>query len=92
MKINHPTLRLLAGIVLAASLIWGFWWLTWTLAIIFLFLFSSYYEIIGAGIIYDALYGLPIPQFYNFPYIFTVASIALFLIAYALRKKLLAYA
>ncbi len=62
------------------------------LAIIFLFTFTSYYEIIGAGIVYDVLYGLPLPQFYNFPYIFTVSSVLLFLIALFLKRKLLAYA
>lgn len=91
MKINNLTLRYFAAFALLTSLLWGFWWLTWVLAIVSLFIFTSYYEIIILGIAYDALYGLPIPQFYNFPYIFTLSSIILFLFAQFLRGKLIAY-
>lgn len=81
----------MAFFVIGASLIWGYWWLTWVLAIAFLFIFPLYYEIIFAGIVYDAIYGLPLPQFYDFPYMFTVAGIILFILAFFLRKKLAAY-
>jgi len=84
-------MRGIAGLAMIASVIWGPWWLTWSFAIIFLFLFPSYYEIIIAGVAYDALYGLPLAQFHNFPYVFTVSSAFLFIIAFFLRKKLLVY-
>ncbi len=91
MILTNPTTRYIAGLVLLASLVWGPWWLTWALAIALLFIFPSYYEILAAGAIYDALYGLPLPQFYNFPYVFTVASIVLFITAHFLRQKLIIY-
>jgi hypothetical protein len=88
---NSKAFRIIAALVMVASLLWGYWWLTWSLAIVFLFVFPSYYEILFWGIAYDALYGLPIPQFNNFQYVFSCASIALFLISIYLRKLLLAY-
>jgi hypothetical protein len=74
-----------------ASIIWAPWWLTWGLAIVFLFIFPSYYEILLWGVAYDSLYGLPLPQFWNFPYIFSLSSAILFVISIYLRKLLLAY-
>jgi hypothetical protein len=91
MQINKPFLRFAAGFALVVALLWGYWWVVAVLSIVFLFLFPSYYEIIAVGVAYDALYGVALPQFYNFPYVFTAASIVLFIIAYALRKKLIAY-
>ncbi len=91
MNMRDSKFRWLAGLVILTSLVWGYWWLTWIFAIAFLFLFSSYYEIIMTGVIYDAIYGLPLPQFYNFPYVFTLLSAVLFLIAIFLKQKLLAY-
>ena len=84
-------IRILAGVLMVASIIWGYWWLTWALAIVFLFLFPMYYEIIAWGIIYDAIYGVPLPEFYGIPYVFTISSIVLFLIAFYMRKYLTVY-
>jgi hypothetical protein len=72
-------------------IMWGYWWITWSAAIIFLFIFPSYYEIIVWGVMYDALYGLPIAQFAGFRYVFTAASVILFTTAFFLRKLLLTY-
>jgi hypothetical protein len=74
-----------------ACIIWGYWWLTAALAIIFLFMFPNYYEIIFWGVMYDALYGLSLPQFFGVAYVFSIASILLFLISILLRKLLSAY-
>lgn len=91
MNIQSTTARILGAIVVLASIIWGYWWLTWALAILFLFIFTTYYEIIVWGVMYDALYGLAIPQFNEYRYVFTAASIILFLSAFFLRKYLVAY-
>ena len=74
-------LRIIAGILMFSSIMWGFWWLTWCLAIALLFYFPFYYEIIAWGIVYDSLYGAPLPEFWNIRYIFTIMSIALFIIS-----------
>lgn len=92
MIITNSSWRYVAGFLLFISLVFGQWWLTWTLAIVFLFIFSSYYEIIITGILYDALYGAALPQFYNFSYVFTVSAFVLFLLAVYLRQKMILYA
>lgn len=88
---NKITIRILMAIVMLASITFGYWWLTWVIAIVLLFYFPIYYEIIIFGIIYDALYGLPISEFWNIRYIFTFSSIILFAISFYLRKILIIY-
>lgn len=73
------------------SILFGYWQITWILAIILLFLIQSYYEIILWGIIYDALYGMALPGFWNIKYIFTISSIVLFVVSVLIKKRLIAY-
>lgn len=73
------------------SIVWAYWWVALILAIIFIFIFPSYYEILLWGLLYDSLYGIPLAAFMNFPYVSTLASIILFMISCFLRKRLLAY-
>ncbi len=84
-------MRIIIGIAMFCCMMWGYWWLTWCLAIALLFYFPIYFEIILWGIIYDAIYGVPLPEFWNIQYIFTIASIVLFLISLILKKRLIAY-
>ncbi len=91
MSLHNSTLRIITGLAMLALIVWGYWWLTWIWAIVFLFAFRDYYEIIFWGVMYDALYGLPLLQFWRFPYVFTLASVVLFFISLFLRKKLSAY-
>lgn len=84
-------IRIISGIIILGIIIWGYWWLTWSLAIIFLFLFPIYFEIIVFGIIYDALYGVALPGFWNIDYIFTIVSIVLFLFSLIIKKRLIIY-
>lgn len=80
---NNYVYRIIAGLLMVTCIIWGYWWLMLSVAIIFLFIFDSYYEIIGWGIIYDFLYGTSL--------MFSFVSILLFIIAYYLKKYLYAY-
>lgn len=89
--ITSNIVRIFSALIVIASIIWSYWWLTWVLAIIFLFLFPTYYEILFWGIMYDALYGLSLAQFWGFAYVFTLSSAVLFLFSLFLRKSLLAY-
>ncbi len=91
MEIKNKTFRRVAIIAMLASIVWGYWWLTWALAILFLFLFPLYYEIIIWGIMYDAIYGLSLREFWGISSMFTALSLLLFIIAFSLRKYLLAY-
>ena len=80
---NNNIYRILAGLIMLGCVIWGYWWLVWSLAIIFLFIFPSYYEMIIWGVMYDALYGVSL--------MFSLASIGLFIISLYLKKRLFAY-
>jgi hypothetical protein len=84
-------MRIFSAILMIVSIVYGYWWLTWILAMAFLFYYPLYYEILAWGVIYDALYGLSIPEFNNIRYIFSISSIILFVLAYLLRKYLIAY-
>lgn len=81
--IKHPAFRIISAIIMIASIILGYWWLTWSLSVIFLFIFENYYEIIVWGIIYDAVYGIS--------YSFTIVCLIAFVSAHYLRKYLIAY-
>jgi hypothetical protein len=84
-------IRVLTAIIMFCFIMWGYWWMTWCAIIAFLFYFPLYYEIILWGVIYDALYGMALPEFWNIRYIFTISSVILFMFAYFLRKKLIIY-
>lgn len=84
-------IRIISGIIILGTIIWGYWWLTWSIAIASLFLFPIYFEIIAWGIIYDALYGISLPSFWNIDYIFTIVSIVLFLFSLIIKKRLIIY-
>jgi hypothetical protein len=77
--------------MMLAVIVWGYWWLTVALAILLLFIFPNYYEILLWGVIYDALYGLPLHEYWGIAYIFSIGSIVLFLLSLFLRKMLSAY-
>ncbi len=83
--------RALAFVIVLAVLIGGYWWLTIMLAIAFLFIIPTYYEILFFGSMYDALYGLSLAQFGGFSYIFTIAAFVLFLMTLFVKKILSAY-
>ena len=63
----------------------------WCLAIALLFYFPYYFEIVALGIVYDALYGIAVPEFWDIPYIFTISSVVLFLISLIIKKRLIIY-
>lgn len=83
--------RLICGIAILCSIIWGYWWLTLLFVVLFTFFFPMYFEIIVAGILYDSLYGLHLNEFWNIRFIFTIASIILFTISVIIRKYLMTY-
>src|SRR3989344_977938 len=89
--INQNKYRISTAIIMLISIIWGYWWISVILALIFLFLFPLYYEIIFWGVLYDALYGVPLELFYNIPYTFSILAIFIFTITFFIKKKLIVY-
>jgi len=62
-------------------------WLVLPAAIVCMFVFENFYEIIVLGIIIDALYGLP-SRFFPFPIIYTISISVLFVARIFLKKHL----
>lgn len=83
--------RIIFGILLLISIIYGYWWLTWCFALLLLFYYPVYYEIIALGIIYDSLYSVPLPQFFNVEYVFTIFSLLIFAVSLFIKKRLIVY-
>ncbi len=88
---QHVIVRIVVAIIMFCCVMWGYWWLTWCLAIGLLFYFPNYFEIILLGIFYDGLYGVAIPEFWGIKYLFTILSIFLFLFTFFLKKRLIIY-
>lgn len=88
---NSLLFRFIAAIILFACIIWGYWWIAWILAIIFLFIFPVYFEILVAGILYDALYGVILPELFHMRCMFTILSFMLFFASVFLKKRLIVY-
>lgn len=91
--LKNPSVPFRVGcfVLMLALVIWGYWWLVCLVAFFFLILFPLYYEIILWGILYDSLYGIPVPLLGGFDQIFTVIAIILFVCSYTLRHYVLAY-
>lgn len=87
----NTSFRILAALVILLSLVFGPWWLPVTLSIVAVFLFINYYEMVLWGVMMDALYGLPIEQFDGYRYVFTTASVILFLAVFFVRKYFAIY-
>ena len=93
----HTFLRILAGVLMIALIAWGNWFVIVIAAVIFLFLYDSYYEIILWGICGDALYGLPpgfspkLFQFFNMSYCATVVAIVFLFLGIFLKRRLAFY-
>ena len=84
-------IRIISGIIMLILILFSYWWLVCILAILLLFYFNNYYEIILWGIIYDSLYGISIPAFWNIDIIFTIMCILLFSISLFLKRYLIIY-
>ncbi len=89
--VNNTKIRVLLGIIVFSTILWGFWYLPLIISIILVFIIPKYYEIILWGIMYDALYGIPLDMFWHIPYIFSIASILFLIASLFFRKHLIVY-
>lgn len=64
------------------AIAWFSWWIIIIVAIVFLFYFKNYYEIIIWGIVFDTLYG-------QMQHNALIVSVALLFITVFLKKRLL---
>jgi len=82
--------RILIDILLFAALFMMPFWLTALGALVCLFVFENFYEIIIVGIMLDGLYGTPM-RFVPIPAVYTLSASALFIARTLLKKHLKFY-
>jgi hypothetical protein len=84
--------RIGAAILMVILIAWGYWWMSLIAAGVFLFIYSSYYEIIVWGVCFDALYASPQQGVFDYrAHIVFLISVALFFASIFLKKRLAFY-
>lgn len=81
-------LRFFANIVLFLAILYTPWWFFFPLAVLWIFLFRYFYEGVLWMIIADLLYGIPLAQFYHFPFLLSTAALLLFSLFEVVKKYL----
>jgi hypothetical protein len=66
-------LRIFLNLCTLVSVLWFPWWLTIGFLVLLLAAARAY-EVLFWGFILDALYGAPVPTFFNLPLLFTAIS------------------
>ena len=79
--------RIIIDLLLAVSVLQGWWFIALLLGIIGLWMFPYYIELIIAGIVYDSLFGM-IPKMGWKEYIGTILSVVIFGIGWWGRRVL----
>ena len=70
-------LRIVLNILLGISVLALPWWVSIFIILSMLFLYRAY-EVLAWALIADALYGWPLPVFFNIPILFTILVTLLF--------------
>lgn len=84
---NKKVIRTVLDILLFGSVFIFPWYITVLISLILLALFKPF-EIIAAGLLMDALYGV---SFYGTDFLFTIIFLALYLASHFMKKNLLIY-
>ena len=89
---NTLSARIGAAILMVGLITWGYWWMLAVAALVFLFVYNSYYEILIWGVCFDALYASPQRGILDWhAHIAVLISIALLLAVIFLKKRLAFY-
>jgi hypothetical protein len=89
-KDNNYIERILVDLFLLFSLFLLPWWIFWPLAILMLFKYESYYELIFLAVLSDSIYSVP-GIFIFSKYIFTISSITTFFVVSWLKERVIVY-
>jgi hypothetical protein len=84
-------LRFIVDSIIIVSAFLFPWWVAMIFALIAVFYFTSYYEIVVLGIIIDSLYNASVPHFLGFHYMLTLVSIIVLFISMYIRERLRFY-
>ncbi|MEX0933809.1 MAG: hypothetical protein WD003_00920 [Candidatus Paceibacterota bacterium] len=84
-------MRLIANAILFVSLLYLPWWLFLVLGIIFLFIFRSFYELVGWSLVVDLLYGTDTSLFFNTHFLMTQGALVLLVVSSIVKKYIRFY-
>ncbi len=80
--------RILGNLLLIIALFFAPWWFTLTLGIIATFYFSSYYEIIVLGTLFDILYGVTVSATFGYNVLGFLVTTIVFLLIERIKKEI----
>jgi hypothetical protein len=81
------TTRIIADIVLLLCVFFAPWWVTFLLATIVAFSYSTFIEIIIVGLLLDLLFGAPGVGFFPFPFVHTIVGSVLYGVSVFIRAR-----
>ena len=81
-------MRIVADLILLLAAFLLPWWLVLLCTAGLFFLFERFYELFLVALLLDLLYGVPIPQLYNFEFVLSVGAVVLFLALSAVKKRM----
>lgn len=83
-------LRIFLNIFIFLSILFFPWWITLGVVLIILAIYNAY-EVIVLGIFADALYSVPLVDFFNIQFVFTIIFVSLLVVSSFLKKKVIFY-
>ena len=84
--------RITVGIILLMAVFFAPFWCTVLLSLWGLFHFRRFYEALGAALLLDLLYGLPIVRFWHVPFFLTLVTLVVFIAIEFTKTKMTLYA
>lgn len=89
--IQHPyMLRILLNLFLCVSVLYFSWWFSLLFVLALVFLFEAW-EVPLWGVVFDGLYSIAVPFFFNFVFIFTLGFTLIFLLALFVKRRIIFY-
>ncbi len=79
--------RLVANTALLISVLYLPWWITVALAVVGLFSFNRFFELIIFMLVIDLLYGAPGAGFWSYPFLFSSAAVLALPIVESAKKR-----
>src|SRR3989344_4581768 len=87
-KKNKIKKRVAANLILLALLFIAPWWIVMSVAVLFLFYFKNYFEILIFGFLLDLLYGAPVSAYYGMGYVISVIAALAFALVAVVKNRL----
>lgn len=91
MRPNNIYVRLGATLLLFVSVLFAPWYVTASFAVLFVLFFNRFFEVVLAGLMFDALFGIAVEKFSGFPFVGMTFAIVILILSVFLKKRLAFY-